>query len=228
MTTALVTGGNRGIGFEICRQLGRQGMTVLLASREQTAGEEAAATLKGEGLDVRAVALDVASADSITACAAALKRKGVAVDVLVNNAGVIAEGDLLSGDAGPMEQAISVNLMGPLRTAQAFMPAMNQRGYGRVVNVSSNWGSFDAGLEGPAAYAVSKAALNALTVRLAREAGDGVKVNSMCPGWVRTRMGGDSATSSTEEGADTAVFLATLPDDGANGLFFRKRKPHAW
>ena len=228
MTTALVTGGNRGIGFEICRQLGKLGMTVLLASREQAAGEEAAATLKGEGLDVRAVALDVASADSVSACAAALKREGVAVDVLVNNAGVIAEGDLLSGDVAPMEQAIAVNLMGPLRTAQAFMPGMNQRGYGRVVNVSSNWGSFDAGLEGPPAYAVTKAALNALTVRLAREAGTGVKVNSMCPGWVRTRMGGETATSSTEEGADTAVFLATLPDDGANGLFFRKRQPHAW
>ena len=127
-----------------------------------------------------------------------------------------------------MEEAIAVNLLGPLRTARAFMPGMAQRGYGRVVNVSSNWGSFDQGLEGPAAYAVTKAALNALTVRLAREAGEGVKVNCMCPGWVQTRMGGQGATSTPEQGADTAVFLATLPDDGPTSGFFRHRKPIAW
>lgn len=228
MTTALVTGGNRGIGFEICRQLGRLGMTVLLASREEAAGDAAVATLAAEGLDVRAVTLDVASETSVAACAAALARENTAVDVLVNNAGVIAEGELLSGDTTPMEQAIAVNLMGPYRMARAFLPAMAERGFGRVVNVSSNWGSFDRGLEGPAAYAVTKAALNALTVRLAREAGQGVKVNCMCPGWVKTRMGGDDATSTTQQGADTAIFLATLPEDGPSGGFFADRKPMAW
>lgn len=225
MTTALVTGGNRGIGLAICRELARQGMTVLLAARDETAGDAAVASLSG---DVRAVTLDVASDASVTACAAALAREDVAVDVLVNNAGFLAEGDLIDGDPAVMEQAIAVNLLGPLRTARAFMPGMAQRGYGRVVNVSSNWGSFDAGLEGPPAYAITKAALNALTVRLAREAGAGVKVNAMCPGWVQTRMGGSDATSSPEEGADTAIFLATLPADGPSGLFFRKREPHPW
>ncbi len=228
MTTALVTGGNRGIGFEICRQLAKKGMSVLLAARDAESGDRAVAALLGEGLDARALTLDVASDASVAACAAALARENVAVDVLVNNAGFLAEGELIAGDPAVMEEAIAVNLLGPLRTARAFMPGMAQRGYGRVVNISSNWGSFDAGLEGPPAYAVTKAALNALTVRLAREAGEGVKVNAMCPGWVQTRMGGEDATSTPEEGADTAVFLATLPDDGANGLFFRKRKPHAW
>jgi NAD(P)-dependent dehydrogenase (short-subunit alcohol dehydrogenase family) len=127
-----------------------------------------------------------------------------------------------------MSEGLEVNLLGAYRTARAFVPGMIARGHGRVVNVSSNWGSFDAGLEGPPAYAISKAALNALTVRLAREAGDKVKVNCLCPGWVRTRMGGESADSSVEEGADTAIFLATLPDDGPTGQFFRKREPHAW
>ena len=162
MTTALVTGGNRGIGLAICRELGKQGMTVLLAAREEAAGDAAVANLAGEGLDVRALTLDVADGASVAACAAALARENVAVDVLVNNAGFLAEGELIEGDPAIMEEAIAVNLLGPLRTARAFMPGMAQRGYGRVVNVSSNWGSFERGLEGPAAYAVTKAALNAL------------------------------------------------------------------
>ena len=226
--TALVTGGNRGIGFEICRQLGRQGLTVLLGARDPAAGKDAAQGLAGEGLDVEAVTLDVADPASVDACAAELGRRGMAVDALVNNAGVLAEGELLSGGTAPMEEAIAVNLMGAYRTARAFMPAMTERGYGRVVNVSSGWGAFSCGLEGPAAYAVSKAALNALTVRLARAAGEGVKVNAMCPGWVRTRMGGSGADRSVEQGADTGVWLATLPEDGPTGGFFRDRKPIDW
>jgi len=228
MTTALVTGGNRGIGLEICRQLGQGGMRVLLAARDAGAGEAAAAGLRGQGLDVRAVALDVSRSGSVTACARALAKAGDNVDVLVNNAGVIAEGPLLGGSTKPMEEALAVNLMGALRTARAFMPGMAERGFGRVVNVSSGWGSFARGLEGPAAYAVSKAALNALTVRLAREAGPGVKVNAMCPGWVRTRMGGEGADRPVEQGADTGVWLATLPDDGPTGGFFRDRQPLGW
>ncbi len=228
MTTALVTGGNRGIGLEICRQLGKLGMTVLLGARDAAAGATAAAGLHGDGIDVRAVTLDVAKTSSVTACARALKKEGVTVDVLVNNAGVIAEGELLDGPTRPMDEALAVNLMGPYRMARAFMPAMAERGFGRVVNVSSTWGAFSRDLEGPAAYAVTKAALNALTVRLAREAGPSVKVNSMCPGWVRTRMGGDKADRPVEQGADTAIYLATLADDGPTGGFFRDRLPIDW
>ena len=228
MTTALVTGGNRGIGREICRQLASMGHTVLLGSRDPAAGEAAAADLRGQGLDVTAVTIDVAKAASVGACARALQKEGHHVDVLVNNAGVLADGPLLTGSTKPMEEGLAVNLMGPLRTARAFMPAMAERGWGRVVNVSSGWGAFSRGLEGPAAYAVSKAALNALTVRLARDAGSGVKVNCMCPGWVQTRMGGEGANRPVAEGADTAVWLATLPDDGPSGGFFRDRKPIDW
>ena len=126
------------------------------------------------------------------------------------------------------ELSLDVNLMGALRTARAFMPAMVARGWGRVVNVSSIWGSFAKGLGGPPGYSVSKAALNALTVQLAREAGGGILVNAMCPGWVRTRMGGSNASRSPAEGADTAIFLATLPDDGPTGGFFSDRTPIAW
>ncbi len=171
--TALVTGGNRGIGLEICRQLAREGHAIVLGSRDSASGEEAAADLRSAGHDVRVVAIDVSDDNSVRVCASDLAGAGVHIDVLVNNAGVLAEGDLLSGSSAPMNEAVAVNFLGPYRTACAFMPDMARRGWGRVVNVSSGWGSFASGLEGPAAYAVSKAALNALTVRLAREAGPG-------------------------------------------------------
>jgi NAD(P)-dependent dehydrogenase (short-subunit alcohol dehydrogenase family) len=224
---ALVTGANRGIGFEISRQLGKAGHAVLLGARDLASGEEAAAKLRNEGFDVTAVEIDVSKVASVKKCAASLKKQGVDVDVLVNNAGVIAEGDLLTGP-DPMKGALGVNLMGPLQTARAFAPGMAKRGWGRIVNVSSTWGSFESGLEGPAAYAISKAALNALTVRLSRELGEGILINAMCPGWVRTRMGGDEASRSVQEGADTALFLATLPDGSPTGGFFRDRLPIAW
>ncbi len=234
--TVLVTGGNRGIGFEICRRLAALDRKVVLAARRRDLGEKAADRLRDEGRDVTAVALDVADGSSIARCAEALAGDGVAVDILVNNAGVFVGGPLLSGP-DPMPESLAVNLMGPLGTARAFMPAMIARGWGRVVNVSSAWGSFAEGLEGAAAYAVTKAALNALTVHLAREAGPAVLVNAMCPGWVRTRMGFDSAPwdpsgglpeTTAARGADTAVYLATLPDGGPTGGFFRDRAPLAW
>ena len=225
--TALVTGGDRGIGFEICRQLAAAGHKVVMGARDPGLGDAAAQELRDQGHDVTAVALDVADEASVEACAATLREQGIDIDILVNNAGFLAEGDLLTGPHA-MEEAIAVNLMGPLRTARAFLPAMEKRGWGRVVNVSSAWGSFAKDLEGPAAYAITKAALNALTVRLAREAGDGVKVNSIDPGWVQTRMGGADAHRTVEQGADTAVWLAMLPDDGPNGGFFHDREPAEW
>ncbi|MBN36006.1 MAG: 20-beta-hydroxysteroid dehydrogenase [Rhodospirillaceae bacterium] len=234
--TALVTGGNRGIGLEICRQLGSAGHIVILAARDAALGEEASASLSSEGLDVTAVTLDVLDHASIRRCAAELTDRGVEVDVLVNNAGVFVGGTLLSGP-DPMPDSLGVNLLGTLETSRAFVPAMIERGWGRVVNVSSAWGSFAEGLEGAPAYAVTKAALNALTVHLAREAGPAVLVNAMCPGWVNTRMGVDSAPwdpsglmpdTPPSAGADTALFLATLPDDGPTGGFFREREPLAW
>lgn len=228
MRRALVTGGNRGIGLQTCRDLGATGMKILLGARDRMLGESAAAGLRADGLDVTAVTLDVADLASIARLAQGLENDRIDVDVLINNAGVIASGDLLEGTSEQVTEAIDVNLLGPWRMARAFMPMMAARSWGRVVNVSSDWGSFASGLEGPAAYAISKAALNALTVRLAREAGAGVKVNAMCPGWVRTRMGGQSAPRTPAEGADTVVWLASLHDDGPTGGFFRDRKPALW
>jgi NAD(P)-dependent dehydrogenase (short-subunit alcohol dehydrogenase family) len=111
---------------------------------------------------------------------------------------------------------------------QVFGPAMKARGWGRIVNVSSGWGSFDEGLAGPAAYSISKATLNAVTFTFAPVLGPTVKINAVCPGWVRTRMGGQSATRSPEQGADTPIWLATLPDDGPTGGFFRDRQSIGW
>jgi NAD(P)-dependent dehydrogenase (short-subunit alcohol dehydrogenase family) len=226
--TALVTGANRGIGFEVSRQLARLGMRVVLTGRSETAVAAAARTLRDGGLQVDGEVLDVAAEDSVAACAGRLDERGLQVDVLVNNAGIYPDGDLLTAPSKTIAEAMAGNFLGSLWTSRAWMPGMNRRGHGRIVNVTSGYGSFAEGLEGPAAYAISKAALNALTVRLAREARGDVKVNAACPGWVRTRMGGSGAPLSVEEGADTIVWLATLPPDGPSGGIFRQRRPISW
>lgn len=226
--TVLVTGGNRGIGFEACRQLARQGFAVVLTARDAALGDAAAAELAAEGLAVRAEQMDVGDEASVTACAARLRDAGVHVGVLVNNAGVYPEGGILDGPAESFREGFEINTLGAVWTSRAFVPAMLAAGYGRVVNVSSGCGSFAEGLECTAPYAMSKVALNAVTVRLARELTGDVKVNALCPGWVRTRMGGDGATRSPAEGAETIVWLATLPSDGPNGGFFRDREPIPW
>ena len=148
---------------------------------------------------------------------------------LINNAGVLTETELLTGDLGAMEEAIAVHVMGPLLTARAFMPGMASSGVGAGLSTFRRpGGPLPKGLEGPAPYAITKAAINALTVRLAREAGDGVKVNSIDPGWVQTRMGGNEAARTVEQGADTAVWLATLDDDGPTGGFYLDREATDW
>ncbi|HUL58387.1 MAG TPA: SDR family NAD(P)-dependent oxidoreductase, partial [Anaeromyxobacteraceae bacterium] len=166
---------------------------------------------------------------SVEALAVRLLRAGERVDVLVNCAGVYPSADLLAeGGAAALREAMEVNFWGPLRTCRAFLPSMNAAGHGRVVNVSSGSGAFSDGLPGPSPYAVSKAALNALTVKLAEEARGDVKVNAACPGWVATRMGGPGAPRTVEQGADGIVWLATLPASGPSGGFFRDRRPIAW
>jgi NAD(P)-dependent dehydrogenase (short-subunit alcohol dehydrogenase family) len=223
--TALVTGANRGIGFEAARQLAPAGLDVILTARDPAAGQAAA-----KELGVRFEQLDVSSDESVRDCAARLEHDGVAVDVLVNNAGVLQSGAILDIGDDLLRNTLEVNLLGPLRTARVFLPPMLERGYGRLVNVSSGAGSVsEAGAYTPA-YSISKAALNMLTRQLAFAAeghGD-VKVNAMCPGWVRTDMGGGSAPRSPEEGVDTLVWLATLPADGPTNGFFRDRRPAAW
>jgi NAD(P)-dependent dehydrogenase (short-subunit alcohol dehydrogenase family) len=227
MRTALITGGNRGIGLEVCRQLARRGVTVFLGSRDPEAGEEAARLLATEG-EVECLELDVADPASIDTCSQLLRIRGQRLDILVNNAAVMSDGGALDLDEAELLEAVQVNLLGAWRCCRTFMPEMIAAGWGRVVNVSSGYGSFAQGLTGPAAYSVTKAALNALTVSLARGLPPGVLVNAVSPGWVRTRMGGDEAPRSPEEGARGIVQLAMLPDDGPSGGFFRDGEPVAW
>jgi NAD(P)-dependent dehydrogenase (short-subunit alcohol dehydrogenase family) len=227
--TALVTGSNRGIGLAVAQALAAQGLTVVLTARRRADAEAAAAIVTPrKGARVLAEELDLAREASVAEAADRLRCAGVAIDALVNNGGVLAEGDVLTTTAANFEAAVAVNLFGALWCCRAFVPGMLARGHGRVVNVSSGWGSFAEGLEGPASYAVSKAALNALTVSLARSLRGDVKVNACCPGWVRTRMGGPGADLSPEQAADGIVWLATLRADGPNGGFFRARAPIAW
>jgi len=226
--TALVTGGNRGIGFETCRQLGQKGLRVILTARDPALGEKAAESLRSEGFEVLFQHLDVAREGTIRVCAEQLQANQIPVDVLVNNAGVYPTGSLLEIDESTLHAGLEVNLFGVFRATRMFLPGMIKRGYGRVVNVSSGCGSFGEGLECDPVYTITKVALNALTVRMAREVPDSIKINAMCPGWVRTRMGGDEATRTVEEGADTVVWLATLPADGPTGQFIRDREPVPW
>ena len=232
---ALVTGANRGMGLEIVRQLSRLGLIAVLAARDLEKGKVAAATLAAEEYDVPIVALDVTDADSIRAAVAEVRGLFGRIDVLVNNAAILKEG-LLSEDTSVLDvsgdlvnQTFLTNTVGPLRMIQATVPGMRERGYGRIVNLSSGAGQLAEMGGGFPAYRLSKSALNALTRITAAELGaHEIKVNSVCPGWVRTDMGGPHATRTVEHGAETAVWLATLPEDGPTGGFFRDMKPIPW
>ncbi len=232
---ALVTGANRGIGLEIVRQLSRIGLIAVLASRDLEKGKAAAAALASEGLDAPVVALDVTDADSIRAAVAKVLGLFGRIDVLVNNAGIMKEGfspedaSVLDVSSDLVNLTFLTNTVGPLRLIQATVPRMGERGYGRIVNLSSGAGQLAEMGSGFPAYRLSKSALNALTRLTAAELGPHeIKVNSVCPGWVRTDMGGPNATRTVEHGAETAVWLATLPEDGPTGGFFRDMKPIPW
>ena len=223
---ALVTGANRGIGFEVCRQLAQAGMRVLVAARDARKGEAAARALAGEGLDATAVVLDVTNRTDIEA----LRRTLDEVDVLINNAGVDYDTDetALSADFDRVRRIFETNVFGAWAVAQACAPGMRARRWGRIVNVSSGAGSLASMGRGPPGYSASKAALNALTRLLASElAGTGVLVNSVCPGWVATDMGG-SGGRPVADGARGVVWAATLRDGGPTGGFFRDGREVAW
>jgi NAD(P)-dependent dehydrogenase (short-subunit alcohol dehydrogenase family) len=228
---ALVTGANRGIGLEIVRQLAAKGYRAVLSARNGRAAETAASRLRADGLDVVDVPLDVTSLPSIDAARRSLERQGIALDILVNNAAILGgeREDVLETPLEEYRTTLETNVIGPLAVCQAFVPGMVERGYGRVVNVSSEAGQLSSMSTYAPAYSLSKAALNALTRQVAGATRDtGVLVNSACPGWVRTDMGGPGAPLSVEEGADTIVWLATLPADGPTGGFFSKRRAIEW
>lgn len=229
---ALVTGANRGLGFETARQLLGKGLSVILAGRDASALERARGSLPEQ--DQRraiTVQLDVTSVESITSAQRALSETVGAVDVLVNNAAVLlAENDdVLSIPADDYRRTFETNLFGVIEVSRAFVPAMARTRYGRVVNVSSGAAQLATMSAYAPAYSISKTSVNAFTRILADTyRSDGVLVNAVDPGWVRTDMGGSSAPRSPQEGADTIVWLATLPDDGPTGGFFRDRRAIAW
>lgn len=228
---ALVTGANRGIGFEVCRQLANQAFVVLLTARDAGKAKTAARKLANMGT-IEPLVLDVADASSIKKAAAEVASRYGYLDVLVNNAGInydtwetVENADI----NGTVMETITTNLLGPWRMCQAFLPLLRKSRAGRIVNVSSESGSLAEMGAGPPAYQVTKAALNGLTRTLAAELRNArILVNAVCPGWVATDMGGAGAPRSVTEGAASIVWAATRPDNGPTGGFFRDGKPLPW
>jgi len=226
---ALISGGNRGLGHEVARRLAEDGYQVVIGSRDLAKGEQAAREL---GTNVSACRLDVTDQKSIESCIDEIRGRFGRLDVLVNNAGIAGGGWSTSAtdvDLDEVRATLETNLFGAWRLTQAALPLMRENGYGRIVNLSSGMGQL-SDMDGRApGYRVSKTGLNALTRILTAELGEeNVLVNSCCPGWVRTDMGGAGARLSVEEGGDTPYWLATLPDDGPRGGFFRSRQPIPW
>ena len=228
---AVVTGGNKGIGFGICRALAMEGVRTILTARDVSRGEIAKEQLKKEGLEVGFHLLDVAAQDSIDSLAGFLTREFGRLDILINNAAIRKDAGMAGLDV-PIEivrEMMETNVYGPLMLCQALAPLLKKSSAGRVVNVSSGMGSLASMGGGSPAYRITKTALNAMTKVLASEfRGTRVLVNCCHPGWVRTDMGGRGASKSIDEGADTPVWLALLPKDGPTGGYFQDRKPMPW
>jgi NAD(P)-dependent dehydrogenase (short-subunit alcohol dehydrogenase family) len=226
---AVVSGANRGIGREVVRQLAEHGYSVVLGARDLEKGEQAARELGNH--HVVALAVDVADDKSVSEFTQQVERKFGRLDVLVNNAGTMYDSWQKASDAdlAKAHQAYETNLWGGWRLAKAAIPLMRKTGHGRIVNVSSQIGSLATMGNSPPAYATSKAALNALTRILAAELkSDGILVNSVCPGWVRTEMGGPDAPRNVEQGAASILWAVNLPDSGPTGGFFQDGKALPW
>ncbi len=224
---ALVTGANKGIGFEVARQLATKGFRVHLGARNEEAGRAAA---KKIGETATFLLLDVSDGSSIRAAAVEFARTADHLDVLVNNAGIIVDGDdaILKTTAEQFETTARTNALGPLLVAQAFQSLLAKSSAPRIINVSSGGGQLADGADGWApAYCISKTTLNGVTVQLAA-ALPKFAVNSVCPGWVRTDMGGAGANLSVEQGADTIVWLASEAPQSFTGKFVKRRKETPW
>src|SRR5436190_1643852 len=230
---AFITGANKGIGFEVARQLAREGFRVFLGARNEKAGIAAAEKLNHEGKNqgrVSFLEIDVSNADSIKRAAEQFGKQADRLDALINNAGILLDDDkdVLTLTPELFETTLRTNTLGGLLVAQAFVPFLKKSDNPRIVNVSSGGGQLTDGADGWApGYCISKTALNGVTVQLAAALPD-FAVNSVCPGWVRTDMGGKNASRSVEEGADTIVWLASEASQDLSGKFLRDRKEIAW
>ena len=228
---AVVTGGNRGIGLAISRQLAEQGVRVLMTGRNAETGAAAAADLREKGHDVTFFAAEMTDPQALRRLVKHIADHFGRLDILINNAGIFVDrgSEAETVALGLVRQTLEVNLFGPWQLCQYLLPLMKRHGYGRIVNMSSSMGSLAEMGPNSAAYRVSKTALNALTRVMALEnEGQDILINTVSPGWVATDMGGPSAPRTPDEGADTAVWLATLPSGGPTGKFFRDRQEIAW
>lgn len=226
---ALVTGANRGIGKQVSIDLAKQGIYVLIGARNPGEAEDTLAAVKDVGKG-EILSLDISKEQSISAALDTITGSFGKLDILVNNAGIFADpGSFFDTTSEDLHRTLLVNLYGPLRLIQTFLPMMIQNDFGRIVNVSSGMGQLSDMGGGYPAYRISKTAINALTnVASAEAVGKNIKINSVCPGWVKTDMGGASATRPVEKGAETIVWAATLPDGGPTGKFFRDKKEISW
>jgi NAD(P)-dependent dehydrogenase (short-subunit alcohol dehydrogenase family) len=229
--TALVTGANKGIGFEVARQIAAGGWRVFLGARRPEAGEKAAAALAKSKGPVCFVPLDIADPASVQRAVTEIAHPTDHLDVLVNNAAILEDrdGGILDLDADVLRRTLETNVIAQLRVAQAFYPLLAKSNSARIINVSSGAGQLsDMGTWAPA-YSISKAALNAVTGQLAAALqGKGIAVNSVCPGWCRTDMGGQGVPRSVEQGAETILWLATEAPQSLTGKFLRDRAEIPW
>lgn len=225
---AIVTGGNRGIGFEICRQLARMGIKVILTARDEGKGKDAVRKLQYEGLDVVFYSLDITDEQSIKRLAGWVEQTFNRIDILINNAAINIDEDCtaLKADINKIKETMETNVYGPLRLCQALLPIMRKNNFGRIVNVSSGAGALNEMTTGSPGYRISKTALNVITKLLGNElVATNITVNSLCPGRVRTDMN-PNGERSVEQGADTAIWLAD--ENLETGKFFRDRKEIPW
>jgi NAD(P)-dependent dehydrogenase (short-subunit alcohol dehydrogenase family) len=228
---ALITGANRGIGLETAQQLARRGFHVVIAARDEAGGRQAVKAIVDAGGKATFLSLDVGSSQSIREAAGRFAAIADHLNVLINNAGIYPDEGLniLTVSRERMVETLQTNTFGALEVAQAFLPCLRAAPAARVINVSSGYGQLDGLSPDVPSYCLSKLAINGLTIMLAKAlAADRIAVNSMCPGWVRTDMGGPNATRSIEEGADTAVWLADEAPHELTGKFFRSREAIPW
>jgi NAD(P)-dependent dehydrogenase (short-subunit alcohol dehydrogenase family) len=238
---ALITGANKGLGFEMSRQLAKAGVTVVMAARDSARGEAAAATLHAEGLDVEFLEMEVTKRSDLAVAAKFLEKKFGRLDILINNAGIsgeeIGKGKVATTKDDVIHRTFETNFFAPVALTQVLLPLLMKSEAGRIVNMSSILGSqtLHADPKSPIynfkalSYDASKAALNSFTIHLAYELKDTkIKVNSAHPGWVKTDMGTDAAPMELPEGAKTGVELALLGEDGPTGGFFHLGKPLPW